>query len=79
MGSPPFALSAEDWKKIGIGAAIAAFGGTSVYFTGTILPYLQAHEQNDYDKLIYSVVAAAAPIMANIVRKFLADNSKDGK
>lgn len=71
MASPPFSLGPEDWKKIGIGALLASFGGFSVYVTGTLLPYLQTHEANDYDKLIYSVVAAAAPIVANLIRKYL--------
>lgn len=76
MGSKPFSLSKLDWAKIGKGSLLAAFGGFAVYITGTVLPYLQAHEQNDYDKLIYSVVAAAAPIVANLIRKYLGDTTE---
>lgn len=75
MGSTPFSLGPKDWEKIAIGAALAAFGGVSVYVTGTLLPLLQAHEQNDYDKLIYAIVAAGAPIAAQIVRKFLSNTT----
>lgn len=79
MGSTPFSMGPQDWQKIGRGALLAAFGGFAVYVTGTLLPYLQSHEASDYDKLIYAVVAAAAPTVANLVRKFISGNTTESK
>lgn len=73
--SPPFSLGPDDWKKIGKGAILAALGGVAAYVTASVLPTLTEHTANDLGALLVALAATALPIVANIVRKWLGDNT----
>ncbi len=79
LGSPPFSLSADDWKKIGIGALLAMFGGLSAYITAQVIPLLNEKTANDLGALLVALAATALPIVANIIRKFLGDTTTPTK
>lgn len=64
-GSPRFSLkSIEDWKKIGIGAAIAAVGAAGVYLEKAGLTF----DQSTFEGAMSFVIAST---LANMIRKFL--------
>ncbi len=64
-GSPSFSLNSVDWKKIGIGAAVAVVGALLTYLTPVITGL-------DLGALTPLVVAIWS-VIANIVRKWIAD------
>lgn len=72
-GSPPFNLSPADWKKIGIGAVLSMAGALATYIGVEVLPTLKEHVASDLGLLIYTALAAVAPIALNIARKWLGD------
>jgi hypothetical protein len=76
MGSAPFSLSAADWKKLGIGAVLAATGGLVAFGTAELMPTLKDHIASDLGLLIYTALAALLPVLLNIARKFLGDTTK---
>jgi hypothetical protein len=74
MGSKPFTMSAEDWKKVGIGAGLAMLGGLSAYVTAHVIPLLNEKTANELGALLVALAATAMPILVNMVRKWAGDN-----
>jgi hypothetical protein len=74
QGSPPFSLSAEDWKKIGIGAVLSMLGALATFIGVELLPTLKENIADDLGLLLYTLLAAAAPVVLNIARKWIGDN-----
>lgn len=68
-GSRPFSLSAHDWRKIGVGALLAALGGVSAWFAEEMSPWLRAHSEWGL------LIATAVPILFNIARKSVSDTT----
>jgi hypothetical protein len=75
-GSKPFSLNAVDWRKI--------WTGTKVALAGALLT-VAIPEFTDFSYLLYvngRVIDLTVPVMAllsvvaNIVRKFISDNSR---
>jgi hypothetical protein len=72
-GSPPFSLSAADWRKIIIGGVISMLGALATYIGVEVLPTLKEHVATDSGLLIYTAIAAIAPVLLNIGRKWFGD------
>jgi hypothetical protein len=72
-GSPPFSLSPADWRKILIGAVISMLGALATYIGVEVLPTLKEHVATDFGLLIYTALAAIAPVLLNIGRKWFGD------
>jgi hypothetical protein len=66
--SPPLQVSKDDWKKIGIGAAMAVAGALLTYVATGIMPMLATKypEASPF-------IAALAAIILNISRKYFTD------
>ena len=66
-GSKSFALNATDWRKVFMGLVVALAGAASAWLTEQV-PGI------DFGN--YSLIAAAVgATLANLLRKFVADNS----
>lgn len=66
-GSKRFSLNSEDTKKILIGLGVALAGAALTYFSSVIT-------QVDFGPWT-PIVVAGFSVVANIVRKWIADNS----
>jgi hypothetical protein len=75
QGSPPFSLSADDWKKIGIGAVLSMLGALATFIGVELLPTLKENVADDLGLLLYTLLAAAAPVVLNVARKWIGDNT----
>lgn len=67
MGSQPFSLSSQDWKKILAGAAIAAAGAVLTFIADSVLPDFQ--EKGLLDASLFVLFST----LVNALRKFLTD------
>lgn len=67
QGSTRFSLNSIDWKKIGIGALVAGIGAVLTYLT-EVIGGINLGEWTPVVVGIWSVIA-------NIVRKWIADHS----
>ena len=65
MGSPFLRLGVADFKKVLMGAAVAAVGAALAY----ILEYTQTVDFGEYQVF----AAAGLAVLANLVRKLLSD------
>lgn len=68
FGLGMFQISGEDLKKIGIGAVIAGLGALLIYA-------IEGLGRLDFG-IWTAAVTALAGILVNLVRKWLADNTK---
>lgn len=65
--SAKFSLSGFDWKKIGVGALVAMVGALLTYLT----PVITGLDLGSATPIVVAVWS----ILANIARKWVADNS----
>lgn len=71
MGSAAWQLPAgNDWKKIGMGAVIAFVGFAITWLTTDFIPHI---DQNNTGGML---AVAAAGIIVNFLRKWLADTTQ---
>lgn len=64
-GSPRFSLSSMDWEKIGIGALVAVVGALLTYLT----PVVTGLDLGSSTPIVVAIWS----VLANIVRKWIAD------
>jgi hypothetical protein len=70
MGSQKFSLDRADLIKIGKGALIAAAGAVAAYLTTVAADWRDSPGTT-------SILAAVFGVAANLIRKWVTDNSKD--
>lgn len=68
MGSPRFNMSADDWKKVGIGFLIAIAGAALAFIAEHVIPLL-----NEAENQWFMLLAALLAVAVNFLRKWLSD------